>query len=174
MVRLTSWADDLMDGLARKTGIPREHLAVQIGGELEATLLEQISEVFTKGIGKILVDTTAGVIATGYAAYGKNVPERLRRELFTIGTHLLMRILEIIKMPETKASIESFTNSLKTGGLAGAIMSIFATPEEALTKIGLVTAPAPATQAVGKAVAVTVTPAAPAPAPTPVTGGKVY
>jgi hypothetical protein len=174
MVRLTTWADSLVDPVARRTGIPREHLAVTVGGEIEATVLELVSELFTRGIGKVLVDVAAGAIATGYAVYGKGVPERLRRELLQVGTHLLARALEAVKYAEFKTALDSFVNALRTRGLAYALSTIVATPGEAMARMGLAAAPAPAPApaAGARAVAVTVVPPAPAPAPAP--GVKVY
>ena len=166
MVRLTSWADPLVAEIARRTGIPREHLAVGLGGELLANVLEQVSGLFTKGLGKVAVDAVAGSIAVGYAVFGKDVPERLRRELLTVGSHLLLRILEAANYVEFKAQLDSFINALRTRGLAYAVSSMFATPGEVMAKLGLGTRGVAVATPPGR-VAVTVVPPTATPAPTP-------
>jgi len=147
MVTLTSWLDGLMADASRRTGIPREQLSAYVGGELIATALEVVGDLFSKGWLKVAVDALAGAIALGYGVYGRDVPERLRREMIQIGSHLAFRALELVKFSEFWSSLRVTAEAIARGDINAALASVLKTPMEVMaTTIGLasttVTAPA--------------------------------
>jgi hypothetical protein len=144
MVQLTSWLDPFMEGVSRNTGIPTAQLSSHVGGEFIGTLLERISATFSKGFMKLLIDIAAGGIAAGYAIYGKDVPERLRRELLQTGSHLLFRVLEAIDFAQIYSSAKEFFGKLSVGDINGALSTVLRTPEEILSSMGISVAPSPA------------------------------
>lgn len=165
MVTLTSWLDGLMADASRRTGIPREQLSAHVGGELIGTVLEVVGDLFSKGWLKVAVDALAGGIALGYAVYGRDVPERLRREMIQLGSHLAFRALELVKFSEFWSSLQATAAAIKRGDINAALASVLKTPAEVMaTTVGLAPTPPPAT-----APAYTVTPP-PAPPPAPVAG----
>jgi len=136
--------DGLTEGASRQTGIPKEHISASIGGEFIGAVLETVSGLFSKGWLHPAVNALAGAIALGYSVYGKDVPERLRRELMSLGSHLAFRALELVKFVEFKASLEAFTRYLKAGDINAALSTILKTPGEVATALGIPVGPAPA------------------------------
>lgn len=164
MVTLTSWLDDLMAEPSRRTGIPREQLSSHIGGEFIGSLLEVVSGLFSRGWLHVAVNAVAGVIALGYATYAGGVPERLRREMLSLGAHLAFRALELVRMGEFWRSLRITAEALKTGDINAVLSSVLKTPSEVVAEVvGAEVAYAPAT--VAPPPVYEVTPPAPAPAP---------
>jgi hypothetical protein len=130
LVELTKLLDELFTEPARRTGIPREQLSAQIGGEVIGNVLEFISGLFAKGWLKPAINGSAAIIALGYSMFAKDVPERLRRELIPIGTHLAMSAIKDMANPEVVSSLQSFRAQLKAGNVHGALSAVLATPEE--------------------------------------------
>jgi hypothetical protein len=165
MVTLTSWLDGLMAEASRRTGIAREQLSAHIGCELIATVLEVISDLFSKGWLKVAVNALAGCIALGYGVYGRDVPERLRREMIQIGSHLAFRALELVRFQEFWSSLQATAEAIKRGDVNAALASVLKTPTEVMAAtVGLVPAP---TTVTAPAYVVTPPPAPPTPQPAP-------
>jgi len=142
MVKLTSWLDGLFEGASRRSGIPKEHISAQVGGELIGNVLEFISGMFAKGWFKPAVNGIAGVLALGYGLYARDVDDRLRRELVAIGSHLSLTAVKEMRSPEVKESLSSFKEHLKAGNIEAALSTILATPEEVMSVLTAPTATA--------------------------------
>ena len=146
-VSITGWLDPALDYFAKQSGIPVDQYSSQVGGEGIATGLEMVADFFTKGWLNKGVQFTAGLIANGYAIWGKDVPIRLRRELLALGHHELLRIAnpkpsDIIEM---RQSIESFIRAAQRGDWNTALASILRTPAEIQAMVGAVAPPASST-----------------------------
>lgn len=135
MVTLTSWLDGLMAEPSRRTGIPREQLSAHIGGEFIGSVLEVVSGLFSKGWLRVAVNAVAGIIALGYATYATGVSERLRREMLSMGSHLVFRSLELVKLSEFWSSLSSTAEAIKTGDVNAILSSVLKTPSEVATEI---------------------------------------
>ena len=135
MVTLTSWLDGLMAEPSRRTGIPREQLSAHIGGEFIGSVLEVVSGLFSKGWLSVVVNAVAGVIALGYATYATGVPERLRREMLSMGSHLAFRSLELVKFSEFWHSLRATAEAIKTGDVNAVLSSVLKTPSEVAAEI---------------------------------------
>jgi len=145
LVTLTSWLDGLMAEASRRTGIPREQLSAHVGGELIGTVLEVVGGLFSKGWLRVVVDAVAGGIALGYGVYGRDVPERLRREMIQLGSHLAFRALELVKFSEFWSSLQATADAIKRGDVNAALASILKTPTEVMAAtVGLAPTPPPA------------------------------
>lgn len=164
MVTLTSWLDGLMAEPSRRIGIPREQLSAHIGGEFIGSLLEVVSGLFSKGWLHVAVNAAAGAIALGYATYATGVPERLRREMLSLGAHLAFRALELVRMGEFWRSLGITLEALKTGDINAVLSSVLKTPSEVVAEVvGAEVTCAPVTAALPPAYEVT----SPTPAPAP-------
>jgi hypothetical protein len=120
---------------SRRTGIPREQLSAHIGGEFIGSVLEVVSGLFSKGWLSVVVDAVAGIIALGYATYATGVPERLRREMLSMGSHLLFRSLELVKFSEFSRSIRATAEAIKTGDINAILSSVLKTPSEVAAEV---------------------------------------
>jgi len=144
-VSITGWLDPALKYFADQTRIPVDQYSSQVGGEGIGTALEMVADLFTKGWLNKGIQFLAGLIADGYAIWGKDVPTRLRRELLALGTHELLRIAnpkpsDII---EVRQSIESFISAVQRGDWNAALASVLRTPSEIQAMVGAVTPPAP-------------------------------
>jgi hypothetical protein len=134
-----------MADASRRTGIPREQLSAHVGGELIGTVLEVVGDLFSKGWLKVVVDAVAGGIALGYGVYGRDVPERLRREMIQLGSHLAFRALELVNFSEFWSSLQATAAAIKRGDVNAALASILKTPTEVMAAtVGLAPTPPPA------------------------------
>jgi len=162
---LTRWLDPALDSLARQSGIPVDQFSSQVGGEGIGVGLEVISDMFTKGWLNKAIQGIAGLMATSYAIWGRNVPVRLRRELLALGTHELLRISDPkpSDIIELRSSIEEFSRAIARKDLNAALASVLRTPAEIQGMLGIqgVQAP-PAPVAGGQAARPAARPAAPA------------
>ena len=77
---LTAWLDPAMKYFAEQAKIPVDQYSSQVGGEGIGVTMEVIADFFTKGWLNKEIQTGAGLLASGYAIWGKDVPPRLRRE----------------------------------------------------------------------------------------------
>ena len=135
MVSLTKLFDVWFSGVEAATGIPREQLSAHVGSEVVASILEYVSGLFAKGWLKPVINAVAGGVALGYAVYGAGVPERLRRELMSLGAHLALRALELVRFAEFKRSLESFVTALQQGNVDAALAEVFKAPEDVLSEV---------------------------------------
>ena len=142
-VSLTAWLDPAFEYFAREAGIPVSQYSSQVGGEGIAVSLEALADFFTKGWLNKAVQFIAGLIASGYAIWGRDVPTRLRRELLAVGTHELLRIVnpKPSEVDEVRRSLENFISAVQRGDWNAALASVLRTPAEIQAMLG---APAPA------------------------------
>lgn len=145
-VSITGWLDPALRYFAEQSGIPVDQYSSQIGGEGIGTALECVADFFTKGWLNKGIQFVAGLIASGYAIWGKEVPTRLRRELLALGTHELLRIVDPkpSDIIEARQSLDSFIRGIQRGDWNAALSSILRTPAELRTFLGL-PQPAPPT-----------------------------
>jgi hypothetical protein len=159
-VSITGWLDPVFKYFAEQTGIPLEQYSAQVGGEGIGTALEVVADFFTKGWLNKTIQVVAGLIADGYAIWGKDVPIRLRRELLALGTHELLRFVDPkpSDVIEFQRSLSVSIEAAKRGDWNTFLASILRTPSEIQAMVGAV---AP------------IAPAAPTPPPPPApTGGR--
>jgi hypothetical protein len=150
---------------SRRTAIPREQLSAHVGGEMIATVLEVVGDLFSRGWLKVAVDALAGAIALGYGVYGRDVPERLRREMIQIGSHLVFRALELVRFQEFWSSLQVTATAIKRGDINAALASVLKTPTEVMAAtVGLALVP---TSVVAPSYVVTPPPAPPTSPPVP-------
>jgi hypothetical protein len=154
---ITAWLDPVLEYFARTAGIPTEQYVAQVGGEGIGFGLEMLADTFTKGWFNKVVQGLAGLIATSYAVFGRDVPVRLRRELLALGTHELLRVVKMspAEVEEFRRSLVATVNALKRGDADALLASILKTPSEIAAALGI-PMPAPTPRP------------APAPAPAPV------
>jgi len=131
-VSLTAWLDPVMDYFAKQAGIPTDQYSAQVGGEGIATALEVVADLVTVGWLNKAVQFIAGLIASSYAIWGKDVPTRLRRELIALGTHELLRIVnpKPSEIREVQESLSRFIEGLKEGNMEKAMSAILRKPGE--------------------------------------------
>lgn len=92
---ITNWADKPLAYFAQKTGIPVSEYVPETVGEYYGTGLEVVSDYFTKDWLNAAVKFFSGLLAGGYAVYGKPRDARTKRELVPIANHLLARLLTL-------------------------------------------------------------------------------
>jgi hypothetical protein len=157
-VSITSWLDPVFKYFAEQSGIPLDQYSSQVGGEGIGTALEIVADFFTKGWLNKTVQVVAGLIADGYAIWGKDVPTRLRRELLALGTHELLRFVDPkpSDVIEFQRSLSVSIDAAKRGDWNAFLASVLRTPPEIQSMLGVVAPLAPPTP----------TPPPPPPAPT--------
>jgi len=152
-VSITGWLDPALKYFAEQSGIPIDQYSSQVGGEGIGTALEVVADFFTKGWLNKAVQAAAGLIANGYAIWGKDVPMRLRRELLALGTHELLRIVDPkpSDVIEFRRSLDSFIRSATRGDWNAALSSVLRTPSEIQAMVGVPPTPTlTASSSVGK------------------------
>jgi hypothetical protein len=161
-VSITSWLDPVFKYFAEQSGIPLDQYSSQVGGEGIGTALEIVADFFTKGWLNKTVQVVAGLIADGYAIWGKDVPTRLRRELLALGTHELLRFVDPkpSDVIEFQRSLSVSIDAAKRGDWNAFLASVLRTPPEIQSMLGVVAPLAPPT------------PAPPTPLPTPTGEGR--
>lgn len=137
-ISITSWLDPALKYFSDQSGIPVDQYSSQVGGEGIANVLEMSADFFTKGWLNRAIQGGAGLIATGYAVWGKDVPDRLRRELLAIGTHELFRVVEAKpdEVLEVRQSLTDFIASAQAGDWNSALSSVLTTPAEIQAAMG--------------------------------------
>ena len=137
-ISITSWLDPALKYFSEQSGIPVDQYSAQVGGEGIANALEMSADFFTKGWLNRAIQGGAGLIASGYAVWGKDVPDRLRRELLAVGTHELLRVVEVKpdEVLEVRQSLESFISSAQAGDWNSALSSVLTTPAEIQAAMG--------------------------------------
>jgi hypothetical protein len=144
-VSITGWLDPVFKYFADQSGIPLEQYSSQVGGEGIGTALEVVADFFTKGWLNKTIQVVAGLIADGYAIWGKDVPMRLRRELLALGTHELLRFVDPkpSDIIEFQRSLSVGIDAVKRGDWNTFLASILRTPSEIQAMVGAVPALAP-------------------------------
>ncbi len=131
-ITITGWLDPAMKYFADQAMIPVSDYSAQVGSEGIANGLEMAADFVTKGWLNKAIQGAAGLIASSYAIWGKDVPTRLRKELLGIGTHELLRITEVKprEVAEVQQSLRSFIASAQRGDWNAALSSVLTTPAE--------------------------------------------
>jgi len=142
-ISITGWLDPAFRYFAEQSGIPIDQYSSQVGGEGIGTALEVVADFFTKGWLNKAVQAVAGLIADGYAIWGKDVPMRLRRELLALGTHELLRIVDPkpSDVIEFRRSLDSFVRAAQRGDWNAALSSVLRTPSEIQAMVGVAPTP---------------------------------
>jgi hypothetical protein len=140
---ITGWLDPALKYFADQAGIPVSDYSAQVGGEGIGVALECIADLFTKGWFNKAIQFVTGLVATGYAVWGRDVNIRLRKELLALGTHELLRVVdpkpsEIIDVRE---SLSNFINAVSRGDWDGALATMLRTPSELQAMLGVMGAP---------------------------------
>jgi hypothetical protein len=143
-VSITGWLDPVFKYFAEQSGIPLEQYSSQVGGEGIGTALEVVADFFTKGWLNKAIQAAAGLIADGYAIWGKDVPTRLRRELLALGTHELLRFVDPkpSDVIEFQRSLSVSIDAAKRGDWNTFLASVLRTPSEIQAMVGVVAPPA--------------------------------
>jgi hypothetical protein len=147
---ITGWLDPALKYFAEQAKIPVDQYSAQVGGEGIGNALEFIANLFTKGFLNKTIQFVTGLIADGYAIWGKDVPLRLRRELLALGTHELLRIINITpeEAVQFRESLDEFISAIQRGDWNAALASILKSPAELKAMFGLTekVTPPPASQ----------------------------
>ena len=140
-ISLTSWLDPALEYFARQAGIPVDQYSAQVGGEGIGTGFEILADLFTKGWLNKGLQAATGLLANLYAIFGTDVPTRLRRELLAIGTHELLRVVDMKPSDaiELADSIREAVEAIRRGDFAGFITSGLRRPAEVQTLITALT-----------------------------------
>ena len=150
-ISITSWLDPALKYFSDQSGIPVDQYSSQVGGEGIANVLEMSADFFTKGWLNRAIQGGAGLLATSYAVWGKDVPDRLRRELLAVGTHELFRVVDVKpgEILEVRQSLSDFIASAQAGDWNTALSSVLTTPAEIQAAMGglIPGGPPPAPQA---------------------------
>lgn len=135
---LTSWLDPALKYFAEQSGIPVYDYSAQVGGEGIGNALEMTADFFTKGWLNRAIQGGAGLIASSYAVWGKDVPARLRKELLAIGTHEALRLVELKPgdIAEARMSLENFISAAQRGDWNTALSTVLTTPAEIQVAMG--------------------------------------
>jgi len=137
---LTEWLDRFNVRWAELTGVPARELSTHLGGEGLAVITEAIAGWTTKGWLNKLVQATAGVIATGYGLFGRNLDTRTRAELLQFGAHEMSRAVPMNpeELEELRKSFEDLMTTAKTRGALVALTTGLRTPAEIARATGSV------------------------------------
>jgi hypothetical protein len=129
---ITGWLDPALKYFADQAGIPVSDYSAQVGGEGIGVALECIADLFTKGWFNKAIQFVTGLVATGYAVWGRDVNIRLRRELLALGTHELLRVVDPkpSDIIEARESLSKFISAVSRGDWNGALAAILRTPDE--------------------------------------------
>ena len=131
---ITGIFDGLFRGVSRGTGVPTEDYSSIFGGQLYGQLLEI---VFDLTMNPAIAGVADGVVGAGemvYSTMAEGVNPRLRKELFSMGTKMVMELLDPKTWTEKKAAAEEVMAKINDGDVIGAI---FKTPEDILKALGL-------------------------------------
>jgi hypothetical protein len=136
---ITGWLDPLFKYFAEQSKLSVEDLSANQGGEAIGVAMEVISNIFTKGFLNKGIQFLAGLIADGYAIFGKDVSPRLRKELLAMGTHELLRIATMTpdEVREFQESLKSFMEAVQKGDWNSALASVLRTPSEVRAMLGM-------------------------------------
>jgi hypothetical protein len=136
---ITGWLDPLFKYFAEQSKLPVEDISANQGGEAIGVAMEVVSNIFTKGFLNKGIQFLAGLIADGYAIFGKDVSPRLRKELLAMGTHELLRIATMTpsEIKEFQESLKSFMEAVQKGDWNSALASVLRTPSEVKAMLGM-------------------------------------
>jgi len=145
---LTGWLDPVFDYFAKQADIPTGDYAAVAGAEGIGASIEFITDLFTKGLLNKAINFVVGVTSAGYGIWGKPTPQRLRRELITLGQHALTRVVDMKPSDalELRQSIDTLVEGLRLGDTGRVAEALLRSPEELrqmLAALGAPVSPAP-------------------------------
>lgn len=143
-ISVTAWLDPVFKYFADQAGIPVRDYTAQVGGEGIGVALETVADFFTKGWLNKTIQFVAGLLADGYAIWGKDVPIRLRKELLGLGTHELLRFVDPkpSDVIEFQRSLTQFIDGMRRADYNAALASVLRTPGEIQTMMAVFGVPA--------------------------------
>ncbi len=145
---LTGWLDPLFDYFAKQADIPLADYTAVAGAEGIGASIEFITDLFTKGLLNKAINFLVGITSAGYGIWGKPTPQRLRRELITLGQHALTRVVDMKPSDalELRQSIDTLVEGLRLGDTSRVAEALLRSPEELrqmLSALGAPVSPAP-------------------------------
>ena len=131
---MTGIFDGLFSGVSRKTGVPNEDYSAIFGGQLYGQLLEVVFDITMNPAIAGVVDGVVGAGEMLYSTMAEGVNPRLRKETFSMGTKMVMELLDPKTWTQRKTAAEEVKSKIEEGDVIGAI---FKPPEEILKALGL-------------------------------------
>jgi hypothetical protein len=145
---LTGWLDPVFDYFAKQADIPTADYTAVAGAEGIGASIEFITDLFTKGLLNKAINFLVGITSAGYGIWGKPTPQRLRRELITLGQHALTRVVDMKPSDalELRQSLDTLVEGLRLGDTSRVAEALLRSPEELrqmLSVLGAPVSPAP-------------------------------
>jgi len=145
---LTGWLDPVFDYFAKQADIPTADYTAVAGAEGIGASIEFITDLFTKGLLNKAINFLVGITSAGYGIWGKPTPQRLRRELITLGQHALTRVVDMKPSDalELRQSLDTLVEGLRLGDTSRVAEALLRSPEELrqmLSALGAPVSPAP-------------------------------
>jgi len=144
---LTSWLDPVFDYFAKQADIPTADYTAVAGAEGIGASVEFITDLFTKGLLNKAINFLVGITSAGYGIWGKPTPQRLRRELITLGQHALTRVVDMKPSDalELRQSIDTLVEGLRLGDTGRVAEALLRSPEELRQMLAALGAPVSST-----------------------------
>lgn len=131
---ITSFFDILFKSASEKTGVPVEDYSAIFGGQLYAGLVDFGFDLILKPFWSTVFQSLIGVGTMLYSTMAEGVSPRLRKEMFTFGTHCVLELLDPGTWKSVSASAQETAELIKEGDYVNAI---FKPPEEVLKTFGV-------------------------------------
>lgn len=131
---ITQIFDALFKSVSEKTKVPAEDYSAIFGGQLYAGLIDAGLDIVLKPVWSAVLQALIGSGAMLYSTFAEGVSPRLRKELFSLGTHSVLEIIDPASWMNIKASAEEVGELIKEGDYVNAI---FKPPEEILKTFGI-------------------------------------
>ncbi len=140
---LTGWLDPVFDYFAKQADIPTADYTAVAGAEGIGASVEFITDLFTKGLLNKAINFLVAITSAGYGIWGKPTPQRLRRELITLGQHALTRVVDMKPSDalELRQSIDTLVEGLRLGDSSRVAEALLRTPEELRQMLAALGAP---------------------------------
>jgi hypothetical protein len=140
---LTGWLDPVFDYFAKQADIPTADYTAVAGAEGIGASIEFITDLFTKGLLNKAINFLVGITSAGYGIWGKPTPQRLRRELITLGQHALTRVVDMKPSDalELRQSLDTLVEGLRLGDTSRVAEALLRSPEELRQMLSALGAP---------------------------------
>jgi hypothetical protein len=140
---LTGWLDPVFDYFAKQADIPTADYTAVAGAEGIGASIEFITDLFTKGLLNKAINFLVAITSAGYGIWGKPTPQRLRRELITLGQHALTRVVDMKPSDalELRQSLDTLVEGLRLGDSSRVAEALLRTPEELRQMLAALGAP---------------------------------
>jgi hypothetical protein len=129
---ITGWLDPLFKPFADWARIPVSDYSAHVGGEVLGTTVEYGSEFLTRPLLAKSAEFFSGLGCLLVGWFARVEPERLRRELVQIGTHLLLRIGKptSIELFMLRRNVEDITSAIQKQDWNKLMRSLVYSPPE--------------------------------------------